>query len=192
MHPRSVSELVLFSVAGGTQREVDWAIRGMRRFFPAEWRRFQAGVPHSDRDGDLSGAYYRLLLDPDPAVHDRAARDWCDWDGRQMCLPGQAPPRRYEDPDFRRCSARLVTHYWSHSHFMADGALARNAARLAGIPGILIRGRLDFGPPIDLFWQLARDWPESELVVLDEEGHLGGGAMDAEVVRATDRFASSS
>jgi proline iminopeptidase len=70
-------------------------------------------------------------------------------------------------------------HYWSHRHFIDDGAIARNAAKLTGIPGILIRGALDFGPPIDVFWQLARDWPESDLIVIDEEGHLGGAAMDA-------------
>jgi len=185
-HPRSVSELVLFSVVGGTQREVDWATRGMGRFFPEEWRRFQGGVPEGDRDGDLSAAYYRLLLDPDPAVHERAARNWCNWDDRQMRMPGQPPSRRYEDPDYRLCSARLVTHYWSHRHFMDDGALARDAARLAGIPGTLIRGAFDFGPPVDLFWRLARDWPESELVVIDDEGHLAGGATQAAVVRATD------
>jgi len=190
MHPRSVSELVFFSVAGGTRHEVDWATRGMGRLFPAEWERFRAGVPDADRDGDLSAAYYRLLLDPDPAVHERAARNWCDWDDRQMRLPGHAPSRRYEDPDFRLCFARLVTHYWSHGHFMHAGALAHNASRLAGIPGILIRGALDFGPPIDFFWRLARGWPESELVVIDEEGHRGGQATDAAVVRATDRFAS--
>ena len=88
MHPRSVSELVLFSVCGGTQHEVDWATRGMGRFFPAEWKRFRAGVPDSERDGDLSEASYRLLLDPDPPVHERAARNWCDWDDRQMRRPG--------------------------------------------------------------------------------------------------------
>jgi proline iminopeptidase len=188
-HPRSVSELVLFSVAGATQHEVDWATRGMGRFFPEEWQRFQAGVPDRDRDGDLTAAYYRLLLDPDPAVHERAARDWCEWDDRQMRVPGQAPSRRYEDPEFRLCSARLVTHYWSHGHFIDDGALARDASRLAGIPGILIRGALDFCPPVDLLWRLARDWPDSELVVIEQEGHLGGDAMDAAVLRATGRFA---
>ena len=60
MHPRSVSELVLFSVVAGTQREVVWATRRMARFFPEEWKRFQAGVPDSERDGDLSAAYYQV------------------------------------------------------------------------------------------------------------------------------------
>jgi proline iminopeptidase len=71
---------------------------------------------------------------------------------------------------------------------MPDGALASNAPRLAGIPGIVIRGALDLGHPIDLFWRLARDWPDSELVLIDEQGHRGGSATDVALVRATDTF----
>ena len=188
-HPRSVSELVLFSVVGGTQSEVDWATRGAARLFPEEWARFQAGVPDSERQGDLSAAYYRLLLDPDRDVHELAARNWCDWDDRQMRLPGQPPSPRYEDPAYRLCFARLVTHYWSHGHYLENGELARNAVRLAGIPGVLVRGALDSAPPIDLFGRLARDWPESELLVIDGEGHRGGPATNASLVQATERLA---
>jgi proline iminopeptidase len=106
-------------------------------------------------------------------------------------MPGQAASPRYQDPDFRLCSARLVTHYWSHGHFMDDEALARDVERLAGIPGVLIRGAFDFAPPLDLFWRLARGWPEGELVVIAEEGHRGGGATDVALVRATDRLGRS-
>jgi proline iminopeptidase len=154
-HPGSVSELVLFSVVGGTQGEVDWATRGMGRFYPEEWQRFRAGVPDAERDGDLTAAYYRLLRDPDPDVHERAARNWCDWDDRQMRAPGEAPSRRYEDPAFRLCSARLVTHYWSHGHFIEDGALGRNAARLA-----VSQGYLSGAPSISATRSISSgDWP---------------------------------
>jgi proline iminopeptidase len=188
-HPGSVSELVLFSVVGGSRREVEWATRGMGVFFPEEFRRFQAGVPDRDRHGDLSLAYYRLLLNPDPAVHEPAARNWCEWDDRQMRAPGEPASRRYEDPEFRLCFARLVTHYWSHGHFLPDGGLGANAVRLADIPGVLIRGALDLGFPADLLWKLARDWPRSRLVVIDDEGHRGGPATNAALVCATELFA---
>jgi proline iminopeptidase len=188
-HPGAVSELVLFSVVGGTAREVEWATRGMGQFFPEEWRRFLDGVPDGERDGALSAAYYRLLVDPDPAVHEQAARSWCEWDDRQMRTPGEPPARRHEDPAFRLCFARLVTHYWSQGHFIPDGALAADAARLAGIPGILIRGGLDLGCPADLLWGLARGWPESQLLMIDGEGHRGGPRTNAALVHATDSFA---
>ena len=43
--------------------------------------------------------------------------------------------------------------------------------------------------PGDLLWRLARDWPESQLVVIDDEGHRGGPATNAALVHATDTFA---
>ena len=106
-----------------------------------------------------------------------------------MRVPGEPPAWRYEDPAFRLCFARLVAHYWSHGHFLPERDLSTNAARLAGIPGILIRGALDLGMPGDLLWRLARDWPESQLVVIDDEGHRGGPATNAALVHATDTFA---
>ena len=189
-HPRSVSEIVLFSLGSGSRREVRWMTRGAGAFFPEEWRRFRDGVPEEDRDGDLAEAYRRLLIDPDPIVCAQAAHDWCDWDDRQMRTPGEAPRSRYEDPVFRLCSARLVTHYWAHDHWLPEGALLGGAARLAGIPGALIHGRLDLLSPVDLLWRLARDWPESQLTLIDAEGHGGGDAMNDAITRATDAFAA--
>jgi proline iminopeptidase len=181
-HPDRVTELVLFSVGAGTGGEVEWITRGVGRYFPAEWRRFRDGVPERERDGDLAAAYNRLLLDPDPAVHGKAARDWCAWESTHM---GADP--RYEDPVFRLCFARLVTHYWSHAHFLDDGQLMRDLDRLADIPGVLIHGRLDISGPLEGPWTIAQRW--GELVAVEGEGHRGGREMRAQVVAATDRFA---
>ena len=93
-HPERVSALVLFSVATTTRADVEWATRGVGRYFPEEWARFREGVPAADRDGDLAAAYHRLLMDPDPAVHERAARDWCGW---EEALAG-GPDGRFGDP----------------------------------------------------------------------------------------------
>ncbi len=69
--------MVLLSVVTTTRREVEWVTRHAGRFFPAQRARFRDGVPRPERDGSLVEAYNRLLLDPDPAVHEQAARDWC-------------------------------------------------------------------------------------------------------------------
>ena len=191
-HPDRVSELVLVAVVGTTRREVDWVTRQMGRVFPAEWERFRDAVPAADRDGDLAAAYARLLADGDPAVHVPAARAWCDWEDTHVAtFPGYEPDPRYDDPRFRLCFARLVTHYWSNAAFVPDGALLGDAGRLAGIPGALITGRLDFSGPPDTAWHLARAWPDAELVIVDDVGHTTGGTtMEAAILAATDRFAS--
>jgi proline iminopeptidase len=174
--------MVLFSVGTGTRSEVEWITRGVGRYFPDEWRRFRDGVPEPDRDGDLAAAYNRLLLDPDPAVHEQAARDWCAWEATHM-----GPDRRYDDPAFRLRFARLVTHYWSHGHFLEDGQILRDLDRLAAIPGILIHGRLDISGPLEVPWTIAQRW--GDLIVVEREGHLGGQATTAAVAAAVARFA---
>jgi proline iminopeptidase len=190
-HPERVSEIVLFSVVTTTRREVDWVMRQAGRFFPAEWERFRDGVPAIERDGDLAAAYNRLLLDPEPEVHEQAARAWCAWEDRHVrTRTSDQPDPRYDDPAFRLCFARLVTHYWARAAWLSEDELLRGAARLAGIPGVLIHGRLDLSAPLDVPWRLAQAWPGSELIVVDDEGHRGGSAMTAAIVGATKRFAA--
>ena len=127
--------MVLAAVTSGTRRETDWITRDMRRVFPREWDEFAAAVPESERDGDLSAAYARLLADPDPAVTDRAAQMWCAWEDTHISLaPGATPSPRYADPTFRQVFARLVTHYWSNGCFLDDAPILPAMDRLARHP----------------------------------------------------------
>ncbi len=186
-----VSEMVLASVVTTSRREVQWVTRDVGRYFPEQWARFRDGVPEADRDGDLVAAYHRLLRDPSPAVRERAALDWCRWEDAHVAVrAGHRPDPRYDDPGFRMAFARLVTHYWHQAAWLEDGALLRDAGRLAGIPGVLVHGRLDLSGPLDVAWHLARAWPGSELVVIEEAGHgVGDPGTSGALVAATDRFA---
>ena len=188
-HSGSVSEVVLFSVTTTTRREVEWVTRDVGRLFPEQWERFRDGVPPDARDGSLVEAYRSLLEDPDPAVRERAARDWCTWEDVHVAIrPGQPPNPRYDDPAFRMCFARLVTHYWRHAAFMPDGALLRGTRGLGRIPGVLIHGRLDVSSPLETPWRLSRGWPGSRLVVIEDAGHGDHSDIDRALTAATDGF----
>jgi proline iminopeptidase len=190
-HPDCVSEAVFFSITAGW--ELDW-MRHAGRLFPEAWKRFRAGVPLEDRDGDLTDAYARLLVNPDPAVHGKAARDWCAWEAAYVAIrPGQKPPARYEDPRFRLAFARIVTHYWRHKCWMDGVDLIGGALKLAAIPAVLVHGRLDVSGPPDVAWQLSRVWRGSQLVLLDAAGHgANQPGMTEILVGATDAFAGQS
>jgi proline iminopeptidase len=189
-HPERVSELVLLSVVGTSHAEVDWITRAMGRVFPGQWERFRDALPAADRDGNLAATYARLLQDPDPAVHEPAAAAWCAWEDTHVAtVPGYTHDERYDDPRFRLCFARLVTHYWSNGGFLEEGALLRDAHRLAGIPMVMIHGQLDISGPLDIPWRLAAAIPSAELVVMQDEGHGGAPSMYDVVVASTDRFA---
>ena len=189
--PERVTEMVLSSIATTTPWEIDWITRGVGAFFPAAWERFRDGAPESARNGSLPAAYHRLLMSPDPAIHAKAARDWCDWETAiEAVHPDHAPNPRYDSPAFRLGFARLVTHYWSHAAWLEEGVLLRNLGRLREIPAVLIHGRLDLGTPLVTPWRLAQNWPGSELIVVDEAGHdAGHPGMSESIVTATDRFA---
>lgn len=188
-HPRAVSAVVLCSVSGTTRREVEWITRGMARFLPEEWERFAAAVPRVRRRGNLAKAYARLLADPDPDVRDRTAREWCAWEERHVsATTGPRMDARYVDPAFRMRSARLVTHYWSHAAWLGDDELVRGAARLAGIPGVLVHGRADLSSPPEFARRVHDAWPGSELVLVDAGGHGPGGDLTRVIVAATDRL----
>ena len=187
-HPERVIAMVLGAVTSGSRRETDWITRDVGRLFPEQWQAFAAGVPAEERSGDLSAAYARLLANPDPAVHEQAARDWCSWEDTHVSLmPGWQPSPRYDDPSFRSVFARLVTHYWSHGCFLADGQVLAGMPRLAGIPATLVHGRYDVSGPPDVAWQLHQAWPGSRLVLLDDAGH-GGGSFPAEITAALDGY----
>ena len=190
-HPERVSALVLVGVTMTRRSEIDWLYRDLAPMFPEQWARFRDGVPEGRRDGDLVEAYYRLLNDPDPAVRARAARDWHDWEAASISIdPDATPPRRWSDPRFCLARARLVTHYFHHNAWLDDSQLLKGAHALAGIPGVMVQGRLDLEAPLKTAWELARAWPDGDLIIVPNAGHSDADAGMAEaIVAATDRFA---
>ena len=117
--------------------EIDWFLYGMRSVFPEAWRAFAGFLPEAER-GDLLGAYYRRLTDPDPAVHMPAARAWS--------TSMKAPARRCcRAPTRWRPSARTAWRWaWRASRriisaqrsFLPDGRSARrHVDRIRRIPG---------------------------------------------------------
>ena len=187
--PQRVAEIVLVGVTMTRRSEIEWLYRGVAPLFPEQWARFQEGVPEPERDGDLVEAYSRLLQSPDPTVRAKAAEDWHDWDWLSVD-PKAKPPPQWSQPEFRMARARIVTHYFRHDAWLEDGILLREADALAGIPGVMVQGRLDLAGPLVTAWELAKAWPDGELVIVHGAGHSSADpGMTEAVIAATDRFA---
>ena len=190
-HSKRVSEIILFGVTTGRRAEFDWWFRGGAAILlPAHWERLRDALPTADRNGDIVEAYHRGLNDRDPEVRRQAAMAWCRWESATLAWPPShdlAP--RFRDPDFAMAFARIVTHYVRHNGFLEDGILLRGADAMAGIPGIMVNGRLDVQAPIGWAWELHRVWPRARLVIVDDAGHDASNAsITRELVRATDLF----
>ncbi len=190
-YPHRVSEIVLAAVTTTRRSETDWLYRGVGRFFPAEWDRFRAAVPEAERDGDLVAAYARRMEHPDLDVRVRAADEWLAWEDAVISLESKGRPNAYSDrpPAARLAFVRICAHYFSHGAWLEDGVLLREAGRLAGLPGVLIHGRLDLGGPLGTAWELARAWPGARLEVVEDSGHTGSDDMRQRISDALDGFA---
>jgi proline iminopeptidase len=182
-HPERVSELVLAAVFLSRRQDVDWLYRGVGRFLPREWERYRDAVPADLRAGgqDLVTLYDRLLNDPDQRVRQAAADAWIDFEDAVVSLDvgTRGPNARRQDPAFRLAFARLCAHYFSHAAWFGETELLDQAHRLRGIPGALVHGRFDPQGPLEAAWQLAKAWPDADLVVVENAGHTSPALGDA-------------
>jgi proline iminopeptidase len=163
----------------------------MGTFFPEAWRAFSQRIPEPERH-DLLAAYYRRLIDPDPAVHMPAAAAW----SRYETVCSNLIPRP-DEPPVAGCDtaslalARIEAHYFVNNVFLAEGELIENVARLRHAPCIIVQGRYDMVCPIVTSDALARAWPEAKYVIIPDAGH---SAMEpgirAALVRATEAMKS--
>lgn len=190
-HPEHVSEIVIAAVTTTRRSEIDWLYRGVGRFFPEEWDRFLAGAPGTPRDGDVVGAYARLTEHPDAAVREKATEDWCAWEDAVLSAEsGGRRPYGGRPSAARLAFVRICARYFSQGAWLEEGALIRDAHRLAGIPGVLVHGRVDLGGPLVTAYELRRAWGTAALHVVEGAGHLGTADTQRHVLDAHAAFAS--
>ena len=86
--------------------------------------------------------------------------------------------------------ARIENHYMANKGWLDEGQLLRGAEKLRGIPGTIVQGRHDCCTPPSAAWALKQAWPEVDLQIVPDGGHLftEPGITDG-LVRASDRFA---
>jgi proline iminopeptidase len=173
-HPDRVAGLALRATFLGTRAEVETAFGPtLARFYPDLYRDFHEMLPAEER-GTPIAAYWRRILDPDPAVHGPAARAWHD---TERALSEVNPGRtRLDRMALRSSNAMPATpfmeaHYFQNDSFMAPDQLLRDATRLSGIPGIIVQGRYDLLCPPSTSAALAEIWREAEMRVVEAAGH---------------------
>lgn len=193
-HPDRVSGLVLRATFLGTYDELLGAfIHTLPRFYPALNADFTSLLPEDERVS-LLDAYWRRILDPDPAVHAPFVRAWHD---TERTLSEYKPSRTRLDLASLRAEGALPAtpfmeaHYFRNDCFMQPGQLLSEVGKLAGIPGIIVQGRYDLLCPPATAQALASAWRDAELRIVEGAGHTlyDPGVRDA-VMKAIADMAS--
>jgi proline iminopeptidase len=191
-YPERTTELVLRGIFLFDQPEIDWMYKegGASCIYPDKWEEFLAPIPEAER-GELVQAYQTRLTSDDADEQLRAAKAWSKWEGDIVTLlPSPATVEHFTTPEVAVAVARIENHYMANHGWLEEGQLLRDATKLKGIPGVIVQGRHDSCTPPVSAWKLKRVWPEGELNIVPDGGHLFSepGVLDG-LIRATDRFA---
>jgi proline iminopeptidase len=191
-HPDRVTEIILRGIFLFDKYEIDWmyAPGGASQVYPDKFDEFLAPIPEAER-GDLVEAYRKRLLSDDRDEQLRAAQAWSKWEGDIVTLlPSPETVEHFTSPEVAVAVARIENHYMATQGWFEEGQLLRGAEELRGIPGVIVQGRHDTCTPPAAAWKLKKAWPEVELNIIPDAGHLFNepGILDG-LLRATDRFA---
>jgi proline iminopeptidase len=190
-HPERVSELVLRGIFLARPSEFDWLYAyGASELYPEGWADFIGLIPEDERS-DVVEAYHRRLTSDDHATKLEAAKAWSTWEGLTVTLlPDPAILEDFTEENHAIAVARIENHYFRHKCWLEENQLLENAHKLRGIPGVIVQGRHDCCTPPAAAWALKQVWPEVDLQIVPDGGHLFSepGISDG-LVRASDRFA---
>jgi proline iminopeptidase len=190
-NPMHCRGLVLRGIFLCTQREIDWFMSGMGRFFPEHWERFlhHFGVGES---GNLLRVYHSRLTNSDPDIHLPAARAWCAYETACSTLLPQATHDIDSAGNPELAMARLEAHYFVNRGFFSDGWIIQHANRLVGIPGVIVQGRYDMVCPVEAAFELSRAWPDAQLRIVEDAGHSAWEpGIQLALVTALNQFAKT-
>jgi proline iminopeptidase len=173
-HPDRVTGMVLRATFLSTRAELEGAFLDLLpRLYPDLNDDFLNVLPPEERAQPLD-AYWRRILDSDPAVHGPAARAWHD---TERILSEHASGRVRLDLASLNSSRALPAspfmeaHYFENNCFMKPDQLMAEAGKLEGIPGIIVQGRYDLLCPPATSHALGAIWQNSEVRFVEGAGH---------------------
>jgi len=187
-HPEHCLGAILRGVFLGRQQELDWFLHGIRNVYPEAWQAFAEFLPPEER-GEIQHAYYRRLINPDPAIHGPAAAAWNHYETQCSTLRHRPTGPATGNGVSALALARLEAHYFVNGIFLEEDEILQNIEKASHLPACVVQGRYDMICPMVTARTLADAWPGLVLNVVDDAGH---SAMEAGIrkglVDATNRF----
>ena len=194
--PRRVTGMILRGCFLARREDLDWYLKyGPPHIFPDAWEEFLGRIPKAEHTRPVQ-YLFRVVTSCESEKALRAAQLWENWTGRVVHYrepppePATGKVAGAEAPEAIVRRVGIELHYALNDYFLQPNQLLRNVKRLSGMPVTLIHGRHDITCAPSASWELHRALPESELLILENAGHL---ASNAEMIEAlldtTDRYA---
>lgn len=173
-------------------READYLhlLHGMGKVFPEAYDPFIEHIPIEERK-DLLSAYYKRLMDPNPAVHLQAARAFIRYDFTcGTALPNPQQVEKYLENDKLTLGvAKLFFYYAKHAFFLKPNQILAHMERIAHLPALIVQGRWDAICLPEMAYTLHKHWENSLLWMVVNGGHSANDPpIGAALATATDQI----
>jgi len=95
-----------------------------------------------------------------------------NWEGNLMTSQSDLQFIDKEDVDDENiASVKVFLSYEANNYFLEQDQIIKNAGKIKNIPTIIVHGRYDLLCPMDNAWELHKNLPNSELVILPSSNH---------------------
>jgi proline iminopeptidase len=185
-HPEKVLGLLLSSIFLGRRQDVDWSFTksgGIDKIFSDLWESRQKFLTKFGTDHtNAASVLLEKLQKSDAATISEITAGVMNWEGN--LISSQSDLTFTDQGDVTTdniASVKIFLHYDSHDSFLVENQILQNIKTIKDIPTIIVHGRYDLLCTFDQAWELHKNLPNSELVILPSSNHRL--TADGEVAR---------
>lgn len=171
-HPERCLGFVLRGIFLARISDADNLWFGMADIFPEEWERMHNFLPENER-AQLVDSYFKRVMDPDPNIHNPAARAFMDYDLRAGVLAYNQDAINELLNDEARIlgTTRMFSNFYKNKFFIQENQILDELHKITHLPLSIVHGRYDIICRLKTGYELYKNWPGSELLIVQDAGH---------------------
>ena len=192
-HSQNLKGLILRGIFLSRKKELEWFLMDVDQFFP-ENHELLLNHKKNIKKSNLVKEYTNLVFESNFDVAKKAAAAWNRFEGSILKLL----PTFSEDSEdseinyeFELARAKVQLHYINNFCFIDGDEILSKAKILKNIPIIIVQGRYDMVCPPKTAYELKKQLPHSELIIIPDAGHSASEAgILSSLISATEKFKS--
>ncbi|MDB4040579.1 prolyl aminopeptidase [Methylophilaceae bacterium] len=190
-YPKYLIGLILRGVFLSREKELNWFLKDVDQFFPENHELLLSHKDNINRD-NLVKEYTDLVFGSNFDIAKQAAVAWNKFEGSILKLLPSSDLNNFDDDinyEFELARAKVQLHYINSSCFIDGNAILNEVKVLKNIPIEIVQGRYDMVCPPKTAYELKKQLPHSELIIIDDAGHSASedGTLSA-LISATEKF----
>ncbi len=167
--PNRCLGFILRGIFLGTKIEIDWFLYDIKKFFPEAYEKFTLSVPKNYRNNILEW-FHTQLHSNNRSKSLKAASVWAEYENSCSSLNYISRPISGEQA---LAISKIETHYFINNCFIDDDYIIKNLHKIANIKSFIVQGRHDVICPPFTALELADNWNDVKIEIVDDAGHSG-------------------